>query len=618
MDSIESTDVDAADRDLSSQIPGAIGDTNFCASWLAIQCNLIGGVTAGLILINNSQGSGCEPVAMWPNDPGSAGQLMGLGQRALQERSALIAKRQHASRGDGPSEGYEVAYPIHHAEQVAGCVVLAVTSRPKPQLESALQQLSWGSAWIEVWLQRRKTLEQAAVNERLKGLLDLLATTVEHHGFEAAAIALVTDLAARLACQRVSLGLVANQRVKLVAMSNSSAFAKRANLSRAIEAAMEEVLDQQAPVVYPPMEQSAKQLHRCHQELARQQGSAAICSLPLANANEIYGVLTCERPSSYDFDGESIELCEAVASLAGPILELKHREERPLAQRARDRLATNIADLTGPDYMAPKVIAVSLAILAIFLALATTEYRVPAKALLEAQSQRAAVAPFNGYITASYVRAGDLVRPGQVLFTLDDRDLKLEELKWRSQKEQYLKQYHLAMADHNAAQIKIAMAQIGQVDAELALVEDQLARTQVRAQSAGVITKGDLSQSIGAPTERGQVLFEAAPLDSYRLVLQLDERDVARVISGQRGNVVLAALPSQSLPFIVTTITPVSEAREGRNYFRVEAKLDNPPAHLRPGMEGVGKIDLGRRSLLWSWTHRLTDWLRLLVWSWAP
>ena len=39
---------------------------------------------------------------------------------------------------------------------------------------------------------------------------------------------------------------------------------------------------------------------------------------------------------------------------------------------------------------------------------------------------------------------------------------------------------------------------------------------------------------------------------------------------------------------------------------------------LRPGMEGVGKIDIDERKLVWIWTHSFTDWVRLWLWSWMP
>src|SRR5439155_5351257 len=134
----------------------------------------------------------------------------------------------------------------------------------------------------------------------------------------------------------------------------------------------------------------------------------------------------------------------------------------------------------------------------------------------------------------------------------------------------------------------------------------------------GVVVKGDLSQSLAAPVERGQVLFEVAPLDTYRIVLQVDERDVARVAVGQHGQLLLAATPTESLSFTVEKVTPVSTAREGRNYFRVEARLESTPERLRPGMEGVGKIEVDRRLVIWIWTHQVIDWMRLALWKWLP
>ena len=130
--------------------------------------------------------------------------------------------------------------------------------------------------------------------------------------------------------------------------------------------------------------------------------------------------------------------------------------------------------------------------------------------------------------------------------------------------------------------------------------------------------KGDLSKSLGAPVERGQVLFEVAPLESYRVIVEVDERDIADIVVGQRGELVLPSMPGEVFPLVVDKITPVSIAKEGRNYFRVEAHLENVSERLRPGMEGVGKITIDRRKLIWIWTHELIDWLRLKLWSWWP
>jgi len=119
--------------------------------------------------------------------------------------------------------------------------------------------------------------------------------------------------------------------------------------------------------------------------------------------------------------------------------------------------------------------------------------------------------------------------------------------------------------------------------------------------------------------ETGRLLFEVAPLQGYRVMMQVDDREITRLAVGQRGEVVLSGMPNSRLPISVKRITPVATQRDGRNVFAVEAAIDGAaPAGLRPGMEGISKVLVGERSLLWIWTYGFFDWLRLALWKWMP
>ena len=102
------------------------------------------------------------------------------------------------------------------------------------------------------------------------------------------------------------------------------------------------------------------------------------------------------------------------------------------------------------------------------------------------------------------------------------------------------------------------------------------------------------------------------------MIVDVDEREIADVVTGQKGILVLSSIASESFAFTVANVTSVTTAKEGHNYFRVEALLDGTHERLRPGMEGVGKIEIERRRLIWIWTHRLVNWLRLTLWTWWP
>jgi len=93
--------------------------------------------------------------------------------------------------------------------------------------------------------------------------------------------------------------------------------------------------------------------------------------------------------------------------------------------------------------------------------------------------------------------------------------------------------------------------------------------------------------------------------------------DIGDVRAGQSGHLALSALPGETIAFKIERVTPVATIRDGRNTFEVEARLEPGDAPLRPGLQGVAKIDAGTQSFAWIWTHRITDWLRLALWSWG-
>lgn len=585
---------------------------------------MIPGVGAGVVVAASPATERFAPAAFWPEGRRAAAHLAEAVERALAERRGVVLKRE--TGGDSPAPGrerYDVAYPIQASGKVYGVVALDIAPRSEPELDAVLRELQWGAGWLEVLVHRlgAARLEPGSVEatkQRLQVVLDLVAGALGHERFYGAATAFVTTLATRLACDRVSVGFLKRGRMHVRAVSHSAHFAKQTNLVRAIGAAMEEALDQGATMVYPPRPGGEARVTRVHAELARHSDAGAICTILLAEGPRYVGALTLERPADRPFDPATVEFCEALGAVAGPVLEVQRRDDRWLPVKAAEAGWRQLGNLIGPRHTALKLTVAGAAIVVAFLAFATGDYRISARSVMEARSRRAAVAPYNGYIKDALVRAGDVVRGGQLLATLDDRDLRLERLRWLSQTEQFVKQRDQALAKRDAAGLQIANAQIGQTRAQLALLDDHLSRTRVLAPFDGSVVAGDLNQSLGAPVERGQVLFEIAPLADYRVVLQVDERDIADVAVPQRGELLLTAWPSDSVPFTVETITPVATAREGRNYFKVEAKLDQTPDRLRPGMEGVGKIVAGRRLLVWIWTRQAIDWVRLTLWAWLP
>ena len=588
----------------------------FCSSWLAIQCQAIGGVSDGVVLLEKPGTSVLVPVAFLPEPPTDRNRLAAVTERALREGQGIVLRLEAAGEQVEGARA-RIAHPVRIDGELRGVVGLELEPRPEPQVRSAMRELQWGSGWLEVLLRRHADPQQSA-HARLKLALDLVATLLEHQGLTDGGAAFVTELATRLGCDRACLGVLGHGRARVRAVSHAGQFDRKANLLRLAEQAMDEAIDQGSRVVHPPAGEAAPLVSRAHAELTAESGSGSAASFPLEAAGRVVGALTLERPAGLAFDAASLELCEAVAAVCGPIVALQLAGERSLPAHARDAAAAFWEKLVGPRHAGLKLAAAATAAAALFLGFASGEYRISAEALVEGEVQRAISAPLAGFVKEAGRRAGDTVKKGELIARFDERDLTLERVRLASQEAQYAKQYREAMANRNRPQAAIVTAQLEQVAAQLALVDEQLSRIEMVAPFDGVIVSGDLSQRLGAPVERGQVLFEIAPLDSFRIALHVDEHDFADVEVGQRGELAVTSIPHRRFAFTVTKITAVNVAGDGRNRFRVEARLDGAPDRLRPGMEGVGKVFVDERKLAWIWTHGLVDRIRLWLWSSLP
>jgi multidrug resistance efflux pump len=605
------------DDDVWTRFKDASTVEEVCESWLSLQCQLITNVRAGIVLLGLPNAGPFQLVACWPPKRQPSKHLRQTAERTLAKRRLFLTKRDSNSGRQPELMSYEIGYPIEVHGQLHGVAVLELAPAVALQVKAIIRQMQWGAASLKLLFAQESVTTEIQLRERLQSAFDLVVAAAGHERFYSAAIAFVTAVSTRLDCSRVSLGFLQNGRTHIVAVSHSADFNKRTNVVRRIADVMDEAIDQRQTVVFPPPTGSSLVL-RAHTDLSQTNRDACICSIPFRCTEAIVGAVTLERVRDRPFDANTVQLCQSVTALAGPFLDLHWREDRWLPVKAVDSCRRYLAALLGPRHIALKIGTAAIAALLAFLLVTEGDYRVSAKTVLEPIVQRTAAAPFDGYIREAAVRPGHVVHAGDLLATLDDRELRLDRLKALSRYQEHQKAYNKAMAERNAAEGAILTAQMQQAQVEIELLDDQLRHTRLLAPFDGIVVSGDLSQSLGAPIEKGKVLFEIAPLDEYRVVLEVDERDIAEVKPAQQGQLILSAFPNETLRFYVVQLTPVSTTQEGRNFFRVEAQLTQLHDRLRPGMEGVGKIEIDRRLFMWVWTHQLVDWVRLAVWSWLP
>ena len=540
--------------------------------WLAAHCRSASGVEAGLLVLGPSPHAQSARLEAWPTERPPAPRLASTVHTAL-ERGRLSVQQARGARAST-----DVALPILREGRACGAVGLTLTGS---EWKAEAERLRCGLPVLGALLALSRE------RERIADLLASATTLLDHDGLEPAAHAFASALASSLGCERVSIGILRGARVEPVALSNSVRFSRKSHTVRDLRAAMDEAIAQDAFVeLAPPRdgEASARPLvvTHAHEALQRRSGAHAVATLPLGARGHPVGAVTFEWSSADTRAAADCEPLAELAALCGPLLERTARADAGPAARTRAAWLRFSHRHFGGQRLAWIAVGAALA-LALALAIAPGTHRISASASLEGRVQRALVAAVPGYIAEANARAGDVVAEGFVLARLDDRDFVLARRKWVSQKAQLEREYREALAGQDRTQVSIVRAQIDQAEAELALAEEALARTRVVAPFDGVVLEGDLDRSLGSPVEQGSVLFELAPLDGYRIIVEVDDRDIADVVPGQTGRLTLKALPDRSLPLSVERVMPVSTAEEGRNYFRVEALLREPPASLRPG-----------------------------------
>ncbi|MFT3856705.1 MAG: HlyD family efflux transporter periplasmic adaptor subunit [Aquabacterium sp.] len=484
------------------------------------------------------------------------------------------------------------------------------------------------------------TPKAPAASSRLDdaGALLCLKTFLGEMDWTTGVTALVTQLNKMLGCHRVSLGWVVGQSLQVRALSDGVLLDEGIAMPE-VHQAMLEASHQQAVLFWPPraaaQDASQHRITLAHQTLYRVQGLSGLVTVPLAQDDAVIGALTFERTGRNDplrpvtpqdqrevhagFADDELRWLEQVASVLAPALALRYKLEQPWWERMRawaESLKRRLSD--------PRERVLRWSVLAFFGVVSfgiglPLPYQLTATARLEGAVQRVMSAPQDGFLREVNVRPGDVVKAGQVMADMSDDELQGTRRARQAEANQHENAFAEAFARGDRAQAVIAQSKLAQAKAELSLIEQQIARLKITAPFDGVVIAGDLRQQLGAPVKRGDALLTLAPGLDWRVVMEVDEADVASLSKGQLAQLRLAAMPDQTIGLVLSRVTPVAKSTASGLKYEIEAVPSGAGAGatgLRPGLQGVARIDMPSRPLLWRAADRCWHWLRMQAWIW--
>lgn len=265
--------------------------------------------------------------------------------------------------------------------------------------------------------------------------------------------------------------------------------------------------------------------------------------------------------------------------------------------------------------------------------------KVSANGRINAQRKVDLSANIMGQIINLAVREGDVVKKGDFLLQIDQKQLaasaegaaasmrallsdrdaaranaaEAERTFERARKNYEEKIVPLAELDRARTALDSARAnvtaieqRIAQSQANLAAARDTLSKTTIRAPMAGIVTALPVEEGevavIGTMNNPGTVLLTIADMSIVEAVMEVDETDIPAVKVGQHATITIDAYPNKTFNGVVTEVgsspikrTGITTSAEAVN-FEVKIQIENPPNGVRPGFSASADIITGTRS----------------------
>lgn len=224
---------------------------------------------------------------------------------------------------------------------------------------------------------------------------------------------------------------------------------------------------------------------------------------------------------------------------------------------------------------------------------------------VEAQNEASYGFRIGGRIVERLVNVGDRLGPGQVLARLDPQDeqnalrsaqaaLAAANADLSQTRNQYERQRQLlsrgftprAQYEQAERAYLAARSQVEDAEARLKMAQDRLAFTELRADSAGVVTAR--RAEAGEVVQAGQPVIEVARQDGRDGVFEVPAALLTSLPSDPQVEIVLANDPGVKALGRVREVAP--QADPITRTFRVRVGLIDPPEALRLGTTVVGRV----------------------------
>ena len=445
-------------------------------------------------------------------------------------------------------------------------------------------------------------------------VLDLGLIVGESKSFEEASMRICNELVSQFNAMRVSLGWNEKGKIKVKATNHGGNVRSDTEKVGALARLMDESMTQKSEIVFP--DPRSELINQQHKSYSQSSGNCTVISVPLRSDDEIIGVVTVEYDDEDNpFDEAHIGLLRVFMDLIAPRLESLHSISGWFGKRVWRKVRKKVAGMLGYSYTGLKFFICILLVSLIASCIIPINHKVKAPFVLRTEASAVLTAPVAGYIEKVHFKVGDIVKEGDVLVSLDQKEMLMKRAQSIAERESQTNDVRRYEAEGKLTDMRLAQLSVKKADAQIKLLDYQLDKALISAPFDGVIVEGDLQDRLSSPVKPGEPLLRVIQLVDTFGELQVDERDVHFIKKGMEGELAYTSHPERTYEVRIDNFEPVAVVQEQGTYFRVRAMIGSDPEEWwRPGMSGICKIYIGKRSAAWVYLHRTIEFIRMKLW----
>ena len=576
----------------------------------------------------------------------------------------------HSMLGEDQSEGNPTQFllvvsPLSNGKKNTGLIEIFQRPDSAPNIQKGyLRFLDQMASLIGDWL-KGATLRQVSDRQEMWQQADHFARLVHDNlDLRDTAFTIANEGRQLIGCDRVSVAIKKGGRCKVQAISGQDSIENRSNIVLALNNLASRVVSAGESLWYDgSVEDLPPQLEEAIEDYVDLSHGRTIAVLPIRRPEKVIegDVNSKETVQREDLSAREIIGALIVEQIESQVSNEVMRSRVDLVYEHTARALNN--SMSHSDlFMMPVLRAISRAtwlfrgsafpktmtVLALAGAVLLGMFLIHINMYLEANGslqpviQHQVFAHVDGEVKDVFVDHGETVKAGQLLVTLQNRDLEIEITSLKGQRDETVEsittlEYQARLPASNAdqkieriratGQLNEAKKRLETLDAQIALQEMNQQRLNVVSPIDGIVMTWDLQKNLRArPVMKGNVLVTIAdPRGDFEVELLMPEKRMKYL------DTAMSESKNGSLNVEYKMKTDPSKTHKGvltRDAIHGRAELDQTEGAIvklrvkpdsmegvsrRPGAQLVADVTAGRANAAFVWFHEVIEWIQVNV-----